>query len=288
MVINDLQINHIIVLCFPPFIYIDFFMQILILGMHRSGTSATARLVNMMGCYFAPEGMALPAKPDNPTGFWERRDILQLNDALLKQHGCAWNRLKHWSYDKASLAPDELMQSMRAIIGSMDAHQPWFIKDPRLCLLLPAWMPLLSSPVAVIVYRHPHEIALSLKNRGQGPVEHSIALWEAYAVGLLNATRALSRIHVSHSALLSKPFKTCEAMFEQLGAAGVDKLALPSAQEVRSFINPDLYRAKSLPQGMPPLSAHQQQLCDMLQGNIPQQAAVTLSEASRAQLDNAT
>jgi hypothetical protein len=32
-------------------------MQILVLGMHRSGTSMVARLLNMTGAYFDPEGV---------------------------------------------------------------------------------------------------------------------------------------------------------------------------------------------------------------------------------------
>jgi hypothetical protein len=51
-------------------------MQILVLGMHRSGTSMVARLLNMMGAYFAPEGVEMPAHPEKPKGFWERQDVL--------------------------------------------------------------------------------------------------------------------------------------------------------------------------------------------------------------------
>ena len=58
-------------------------MQLIILGMHRSGTSMVTRLVNMMGAYFGPEGVSLGANDENPKGFWERRDVLDLDEALL-------------------------------------------------------------------------------------------------------------------------------------------------------------------------------------------------------------
>ena len=62
-------------------------MQILILGMHRSGTSVVARLLNMMGAYFAPEGVSNGANEENPKGFWERQDVRALNDLVLHSAG---------------------------------------------------------------------------------------------------------------------------------------------------------------------------------------------------------
>ena len=50
-------------------------MQLLVLGMHRSGTSMVTRLLNMAGAYFGPEGIATEANEENPKGFWERRDV---------------------------------------------------------------------------------------------------------------------------------------------------------------------------------------------------------------------
>ena len=58
-------------------------MQIIVLGMHRAGTSAVTRLINLMGAYLGPEEQLLPATPDNPKGYWERIDVLQLHEWLL-------------------------------------------------------------------------------------------------------------------------------------------------------------------------------------------------------------
>ena len=65
-------------------------MQIFVCGMHRSGTSVIARLLNMLGVYFGPEGSGLAANADNPKGFWERADIVALNDAILADAGARW------------------------------------------------------------------------------------------------------------------------------------------------------------------------------------------------------
>lgn len=261
-------------------------MKILILGMHRSGTSATARLVGMMGAYFAPEGVELGPKPDNPRGFWERRDVLQLNDELLKLQNCRWDNLAHWSFERAGQTTPALQQRMQAVIHNLDAHAPWFLKDPRLCLTLPAWLPLMGSPVATVAYRDPREIALSLQTRASMPLEYGLALWEIHAVGLLNHSMHVPRCFVRHNDILAHPVKTCQSLLDQLTGLGVPHLSMPLPDTIRAFIDPRLYRSKTLPAGMPELSAHQLLLCDMLQGTMPQNAPVALSETSARQLQS--
>ena len=68
-------------------------MQLIILGMHRSGTSVLARLLNMMGAYFGPEGIGTDANDENPKGFWERRDVRSVNDFVLHSVNCDWHKV---------------------------------------------------------------------------------------------------------------------------------------------------------------------------------------------------
>lgn len=252
-------------------------MQIFILGMHRSGTSISARLINMMGAYFAPEEAALPASPGNPRGHWERRDVMQINDALLEAQGCRWNNLAGFSFSNAYHPPENLRQSMRDVLAEMDAHQPWFIKDPRLCLTLPAWLPLLEKPVAVLVYREPAEIVRSLFMRSSVPAEAALALWEYHAVGALNASRHMPRLFLRHAELLQNPYAACETLYRQLTALGVQRLTLPPRGEIEAFIDPSLYRAKA---DAITLTAAQQRLADMMQGSTPQTDTLHVSRES--------
>ena len=110
-------------------------MQILILGMHRSGTSAVARLLNTMGAYFAPEGLsAYGANQENPKGFWERRDVRTLNDQLLYAAKADWHRLGDFALESIpELSLAMFRKEAAKIVLSLDAHRPWFIKEPRLC-----------------------------------------------------------------------------------------------------------------------------------------------------------
>ena len=47
--------------------------QLIVLGMHRSGTSGITRLLNLAGAYFGPADIATEPNEENPKGFWERR-----------------------------------------------------------------------------------------------------------------------------------------------------------------------------------------------------------------------
>ena len=92
--------------------------------MHRSGTSAVSRLLNMMGVYFAPEGFSTGANQENPKGFWERRDVRALNDMVLQSVGADWDLVSDFSIERV---PQETLDEFRTqaakIILAMDAHR---------------------------------------------------------------------------------------------------------------------------------------------------------------------
>jgi GT2 family glycosyltransferase/glycosyltransferase involved in cell wall biosynthesis len=220
-------------------------MQILVLGMHRSGTSMVARLLNMMGAYFAPEGTSLGANQENPKGFWERRDVWALDDMVLHSAGADWHRVSDFTLERipaAALA--QFKMEAAKIILDMDAHRPWFLKEPRFCLLAPLWLDLLEVPVCVIVNRSPIEVARSLQMRNGFPIAVGLALWECYNIAALNATRGQRRIQINHADLMADPVGAVRHLQENLDALDVHGLREPSDEEIRTFIDPSLYRAK--------------------------------------------
>ena len=82
-------------------------MQIVTLGAHRSGTSSIVRLMNLMGVYVGDEKSTIGFNPENPKGFWERRDVIDLNDEIMRHYDCEWNDLHQWADEPGSL-PHEL------------------------------------------------------------------------------------------------------------------------------------------------------------------------------------
>ena len=108
--------------------------NVVILGMHRSGTSMVAEALASGGIYVGEPADLLQGQEDNPHGFWEREDVVALNDAILANNGATWYRPP--VTPDASVAASE---AMAAIVAGMPADQSWLIKDPRQVLTWPCW-----------------------------------------------------------------------------------------------------------------------------------------------------
>ncbi len=218
-------------------------MQIIVLGMHRSGTSAVARLLNMMGAYFAPPELAMPANEDNEKGYWERWDVFGLHEDMLRELGWAWDRISR--FDARRLVEPDFVAKFRPqaerILLDLDARRPWMLKDPRINLLLPFWKPLLEAPVCVHVHRSPIQVAQSLHKREGFPLSLGLALWEQYSLLGLAHSEAIPRLLVSYHDLMTQPVETLQRLHAQLMELQVQGLRLPSAREIEAFIEPRLY-----------------------------------------------
>ncbi len=220
-------------------------MQLIVLGMHRSGTSSVTRLLNLAGAYFGPEGAATEANDENPKGFWERRDVRDVCDGLLLGGGFDWWHIADLDLDRISDdARQEQLDAFHRIVLQMDAHRPWVVKEPRLSLLLPVLRPLLEAPVIVHVTREPMEIAESLSARNDFPVPVGIALWEAYTAHACAASAGEPRVLVSYGDLMGNPVATTTRLVEELTELGVPSLRVPSEREITAFVTPSLHRQR--------------------------------------------
>lgn len=220
-------------------------MQMIVLGMHRSGTSMVARLLNMMGAYFSLESNTMRPTVANPKGYWEREDIRCLNDRVMSSLGMSWDNISDF---ETSLLTEEVQQAIeediQKIIFGLDAHRPWMIKDPRLCLLLPLWKPFFEVPVCIYVYRSPIQTAQSLFKRENFPLMLGLALWEKYTLyGLFNSLQ-FPRILVSHDELIHHPVEATKKLYQDLLDCEVRGIHLPSDKEIRAFIEPKFFHQR--------------------------------------------
>ena len=224
-------------------------MQVFVLGMHRSGTSAVTRLLNMAGAYFGPEGISNGADEGNLKGFWERRDIRAICDGLLQESGHDWWRLSGFA---AGDIPGEVRErhvgALEKLLLEIDAHRPWVVKEPRLCVLFPLVRPLLEVPVCIHVAREPLEVAESLETRNGFPAAAGLALWELYTVHAFRSSSGLPRLLVHYEELVSSPVSTLARLVGQLTELGVSGLHLPTEREITAYISPDLRRARRSPE----------------------------------------
>ncbi len=181
-------------------------LAVIVLGMHRSGTSAVAGTAVRLG--LAAPRMSLPASADNPGGFHESALVVMLNQWLLRQAGSEWYDCFNFNISRLPAetraeAPNHCL----AILREEFADAPAFlVKDPRLCLTLPVWLPALraaGADVAVLlVIRHPEEAVRSLCQRDRLPEATVASLWLHYTLEAERASRGLPRAMVAYEDLL--------------------------------------------------------------------------------------
>ena len=180
---------------------------ILVFGMHRSGTSAMTRALDLSG---ASLGSRLVAESvGNETGHWENAFAVETNERLLATLGRGWDDVRalpdNWTAHQAA------RQAVLAIrsYAERDLAVPLFaVKDPRLCRLAPIWLEALNGPecrvCALIVLRHPLEIAASLAARDGFSLGRSLLLWLRHMLECEAATRHLPRCFVRYDQLLQE------------------------------------------------------------------------------------
>jgi GT2 family glycosyltransferase len=152
-----------------------------IAGMHRSGTSLIARLVNLCGLYLGPESEMLAANSANEMGYWENRKFLELNEEILSELGTGWDLpvipARGWEM-LPEIVP--LRGKAAALIQGFDEHLLWGWKDPRNSITLPFWKALIPDLKLVVCLRHPVEVARSLIRRGSSSKAFGLNLWATY------------------------------------------------------------------------------------------------------------
>jgi hypothetical protein len=160
---------------------------VLILGMHRSGTSCLAGCLEQSGLFL---GEVNRAAPFNKKGNNEKYAIMEFHDHVLARVGAAWDRPPS---TEVALTPHELAQ-LRSLIASYPVDVAWGVKDPRLLLLFEAWEKE-TRPRLVGTFRHPAKVAASLMARAKAwgkPMSETdaLALWRDYNERLLRIHQA--------------------------------------------------------------------------------------------------
>jgi GT2 family glycosyltransferase len=181
---------------------------ICILGMHRSGTSAFARAINLLGAYIGPGDQLMPPKEDNPDGFWEHMAIYSFHERVLNFLSRSWDSIspmpEEW-WKKPGIKPyrDELIALVKREFGERPF---WLWKDPRTSLLLPLWNSVLQQLEIEVCYLHclrnPLDVAASLKQRNGFSKSKSFMLWLLYTISAYYWTQGTKQIIIHYDHLL--------------------------------------------------------------------------------------
>ncbi len=180
--------------------------SIVILGMHRSGTSALARLCGIAGGKL-PTRM-VGADHGNELGHWEPAGINKLNDSTLQKLGRAWYdwRPLDWDVSGSGAREGYLEQFYTELAFDFEDIHFAVIKEPRLCVFADAVLPALAArgvtSKIILPVRNPIEVCHSLKKRDQLSFESAALLWLRYTLLAEQASRSHDRSFVLYDDLL--------------------------------------------------------------------------------------
>ena len=205
---------------------------VLVLGMHRSGTSAISGALAAMG-FHPGDQLIAPVTGVNDQGFFEDERVVAANDAVLHALGRDW-RLPIPLADDWPQTPAvaSLRPQIRAQLTAQQQHALWLLKDPRLCMLLPLWVEELTAlgiePRVVMIYRSPGPVANSLAARDNLPLVSAHQLWLTNNLAAEAHSRALPRYLVHYEQLVNDPAGELNALASWLGYTGSVTAAVES------------------------------------------------------------
>lgn len=215
-----------------------------VLGMHRSGTSAITRGLQVLGVDLG-EGLLPPQKGVNDKGFWEDGDVTEFNNEVLAALGREWDSLQPIQSDELNQPHIEAFK-LRAVqlLRKKTADTTCFgLKDPRMPRLIPFWQDVFAhvglSASYVIACRNPMSVAHSLAKRNGFPLEKGYLLWLEHMLCCLRQTQGHLRVFVDYDRMLSDPTRQLARVAEALNLPFVqDSPAL--AEYRQEFLENDL------------------------------------------------
>lgn len=216
---------------------------VIVLAMGRSGTSMLTGLLSYAGLNLG--GPLLKPNSGNAKGFFERIDVMLFNDRLLQDQLMKWSGAVHQYNVPKSISFVSKMHDVGRVdlnfqtaINFMNGPEntPWIVKDPRLCITLPTWLPYLSKPPAVVfTYRHPFDVALSLHTRDNFSFGRALALWYYYNYLAIKSSSNLCRVITSDKKIIDTTFYEVQGILDGLRQCGVP---------IRPITDVDVFREK--------------------------------------------
>jgi hypothetical protein len=212
--------------------------------MHRSGTSALARGLQMLGVYLGNDFIS--PRPDNPTGYWEDRNIYEINERLLAVFGLKWEEVAliddaRWDEADVEALRAEAIAYLRSQFVS---HPLWGFKDPRTIRLLPFWRSALHSLEVdesyLLVIRNPRSVANSLIRRHGMDAVTAHLLWLAYVVPNLRLIANRPFMVADYDLVMANPRQELERIANGLKIPFTDGSKAGIEQFAGDFLDPNL------------------------------------------------
>ena len=223
---------------------------VVVLGMHRSGTSSIARGLRVIGVElgnnFIPDIPSVNAK-----GFWEDAEINDLNIRMQAHLGIDWHFISPISSAQADRLCNDgfLLQSANLVRLKVASARPFGFKDPRTGTLMPFWQRVFEhcrlNVGYVLALRHPISVADSLRARDGFDYEKSYLLWLEHTLQSLTFIQGKPRVVVDFDSLIEAPDKQIARVSRLLGLE-VNERALALYRD--EFLDPILRHTRYLPE----------------------------------------
>lgn len=218
---------------------------VIVLPMHRSGSSALSRMLSLLGCDLPKTLMV--GNETNPTGHWESTVVRALNDDILSSGGSKW---QDWlafnsNWYKTPKPREFQARALEALTKEFGSSSLFVFKDPRVCRIFPFWRDVFAAagiePKIVLTVRHPQEVAASLERRKDKgiPALVGLLLWLRYMLDAEADTRGMTRAVASYDMLLQDPVGLAETLQARLGLFW-PSLSESQADVIRGFMDPSL------------------------------------------------
>ncbi|MEQ9451361.1 MAG: glycosyltransferase [Pseudomonadales bacterium] len=229
---------------------------VVVLGMHRSGTSTITKAIEALGANLDTHLMP-PLERNNPKGFFEDMEVHNLCERILATRGLAWDSL--YFHEKSTVEEEEFVsQAERLLKRKTRGEQVFCMKNPRLCLVLPVWQRAFErlglEPKYVFAVREPAEVAASLNQRDGYPLNAGLLLWANYNIAAMRFTGGETRTFVAFDQVVANPRDTLAHIAELLGFASSTLDQNPAVEFVSDFVESELKHhntGKSRPKGLP-------------------------------------
>ena len=202
---------------------------VVVLGMHRSGTSLLSNVLHILGVDMADTTDHV--SPKNAGGFWERPALVAIHDEILEAIGRPIARPSHvlplppawWRSKEVQALKPKLIDYVRQELAK--SGNPWGFKDPRTCRLLPLWWEVFRElnlePVYVTAIRTPAEASVSMSQKTSArklSVANSELMWLSYNYDIARyVTTKSSTVIVDYEEWFEDPIGLAERLAEQLG-----------------------------------------------------------------------
>ncbi len=215
----------------------------LVLGMHRSGTSAVTQLLSLAGARLPKNVM--PGDEHNAQGYFEPWRIASFDDERLRAAGSAWDDPFAFPQPEtpAAEAADWRVRATALFREEFGQTRHPLMKDPRVTVLLPFWREVLDgldvAARCVVPVRHPLAVAGSLARRDGFSPQKSILLWSAYMLAAEAYSRELPRVFVDYDRLLDD-WRGEVARIERAHGAPLPRLSSRAAQAIDAALTPEL------------------------------------------------